>query len=359
MIYRVIGLMSGSSLDGLDVVFAELEETGGKWSYIIKAADCYEYDEQWQHALQHATTLNAYDYLLLHTAYGHYIAEKVSEFIEQHHLHHKVQLIASHGHTTFHTPQKKMTAQLGDGASIAAITGINTVSDLRAMDIALGGEGAPIVPVGEKLLLSDYNCFLNIGGIANISFHQNNSYTAYDVCPANRILNMLAQQQSKPYDKDGNMAASGSINKQLLNALNALEYYNQPYPKSLANSFGTEVIYPLIQSYSISAADALATYAEHIALQVSNALSQQNDIRLLITGGGAFNTFLVQLIQQHTTKNNIEVVVPDAQLVQYKEALIMALLGVLRWREENTVTHTATGASRSSIGGAVWIGQDA
>jgi anhydro-N-acetylmuramic acid kinase len=355
--------MSGSSLDGLDIVLAELEESGGKWSYTIRAAACYAYTPEWESRLREATSLNAYDYLLLHSAYGRYIGEAVNRFIEEHQLHHQVQLVASHGHTSFHAPQFGMTGQLGDGATIAAVTGINVVSDLRAMDVALGGQGAPIVPMGEKLLLGDYAYFLNLGGIANISANLAGNYIAYDICPANRVLNMLAALAGKTYDDGGQLAASGRLHTALLTQLNNLPYYRLPYPKSLANDFGTAEVYPLVQSFNLDVADALRTYTEHITQQVGYAVNNLQPSpaggRLLVTGGGALNTFLVNRLQQVLQPLGIEVVVPDTHLIQYKEALIMALLGVLRWREENTVLASVTGAARNSIGGAVWIGQEA
>ena len=365
MVYRVIGLMSGSSMDGLDIVFTELEESGGKWNYRIKAADCYGYNQHWLHQLQNASRLSAYDYLLLHSAYGKLTGELVNRFIEEEQLHHQVQLIASHGHTVFHAPSSGMTSQLGDGATIAAVTGINVVSDLRAMDIALGGQGAPIVPVGEKLLFKEYRYFLNIGGIANISAGTEDAYLAFDVCPANRVLNLLAQTVGKEYDYNGELASAGTIHEPLLTKLNALDYYRQPYPKSLANDFGTLVIFPLIQSYSLTAEDALRTYTEHIALQLGNAIQHIQTTaadgiqQMLVTGGGAFNSFLIERLKALLHPQQIEVVIPDSVLVKYKEGLVMALLGILRWREENTVLQTVTGATRSSIGGAVWIGQEA
>lgn len=363
MVYRAIGLMSGSSLDGLDVVFVALTETGGKWSYEIKAATFYAYDEALATRLANATTLSAYDYLLLHSAYGKYLGEKVNQFIDEHHLHHQVQIIASHGHTTFHVPAKGFTAQLGDGAAIAATTSINVVSDLRAIDVALGGEGAPIVPIGERLLLSEYGLFLNLGGIANLSVNNAQEYIAFDICAANRVLNMLAELEGKTYDADGLMASSGFIDVALLTQLNKLAYYQKPYPKSLPNSFGVEEVYPIIKASQLSSVDALRTYVEHIAQQIAYAVNSVytkiENKQLLITGGGAFNKFLVQRITELLKPFAIHVVVGSDELIQYKEALIMALLGVLRWREENTVLASVTGAERSSIGGAVWIGQEA
>ncbi|MEO6638922.1 MAG: anhydro-N-acetylmuramic acid kinase, partial [Ginsengibacter sp.] len=191
MLYKVIGLMSGSSLDGLDIVFTELQEIGGKWDSKIVAADCIEYDEAWQKKLRNATEINACDYQLLNVDYGRFLGLTINEFIEANNLQLKVNLVASHGHTTFHVPEKKMTHQLGDGSAIASMTRLPVVSDLRAMDVAFGGQGAPIVPMGEKLLFPDYNFFLNIGGIANLSVKSENGIIAFDVCAANRILNML------------------------------------------------------------------------------------------------------------------------------------------------------------------------
>ncbi|HEX2684384.1 MAG TPA: anhydro-N-acetylmuramic acid kinase, partial [Ferruginibacter sp.] len=328
MVYRVIGLMSGSSLDGLDIAYVHLHETAGKWSYEIIKADCYPYSSEWMAKLTGATSLNARDYLLLHTAYGQYIGQLVNRFIADNGLQYQVQLIASHGHTTFHLPAQKTTGQLGDGAAIAAVTGINTVTDLRAMDMALGGQGAPIVPIGEKILLGDYDFFLNLGGIANISLNHPTKYTAFDICPANRVLNMLAAKEGKEYDEGGKMAASGKVNDELLKKLNALEYYAEPYPKSLANDFGTDVVYPIVEAAGLSTADALRTYVEHIVVQISNAVKELRtdsaEAKLLATGGGALNDLVVQRLRD--ALQNVSVEIPGKDLVQYKEALIMALI---------------------------------
>lgn len=366
MVYRVVGLMSGSSLDGLDIAYVHLHETAGKWSYEIIRADCYEYTEEWASRLDNAIRLNARDYLLLHTAYGEYIGELVNRFIADNGLQYQVQLIASHGHTTFHLPAQKMTGQLGDGAAIAAVTGINTVTDLRAMDIALGGQGAPIVPIGEKILLGDYDFFLNLGGIANVSLNHPTKYIAFDICPANRVMNILAAKEGKAFDEDGAMAASGKVDDALLDKLNALPYYGDPYPKSLANDFGTDEVYPIVEAAGLGANDALRTYVEHIAVQIKNAVEQllplaksTSGLKLLATGGGALNGFMVQRLREVLQPLNITIEIPVKDIVQFKEALIMALIGVLRWREESNVLASVTGAQRNSIGGAVWVGQEA
>lgn len=373
MIYRAIGLMSGSSLDGLDIAFAEFHENAGTWTFQIVQADCYPYSREWIIKLQNATSLSAMDYQLLHVEYGHYIGQQVNHFIKKNDLDYQVALIASHGHTTFHDPLKKMTAQLGDGAAIAAETQLPVVTDLRSLDIAFGGQGAPIVPIGEKFLWNEYDFFLNIGGIANISFNAGPGYFAFDVCPANKVLNMLAMEAGKEYDEEGKMAAGGAINTDLLKELNSLDYYKRSYPKSLANEFGTEIIYPMIRDSGCRTGDALRTYAEHIVVQIKNAitnlisrqLSAKNlperpaGYKLLATGGGAFNTFLIERLKDGLIELNVETIVPDEKLVKYKEALIMALIGVLRWRQEYNVLSSVTGAKRNSIGGALWTGQEA
>ena len=363
MKYSVIGLMSGSSLDGLDIVFVDIQEISGKWTFEVKAAGCLEYDATWGKKLQSAIHLPAKEYQLLHTEYGKYLGEKVNEFIEMNHLEHQVNLIASHGHTTFHCPEKNMTHQLGDGAAIAAATALPVVSDLRSLDVAFGGQGAPIVPMGEKLLFPEHRFFLNIGGIANISIRNGDQFIAYDVCPANRVLNMLSAEINKTYDDGGQIASTGSVNRELLNELNNLDYFTLSHPKSLANSFGTDIIYPLIKKYGLRTADSLCTYAEHIAIQIKNSLnpfsSELQSKNVMITGGGAFNKFVVSRIQHLLLSINYQIYIPADEVVNYKEALIMALLGTLRWREQYTVLTSVTGASRNSVGGALWLGTEA
>jgi anhydro-N-acetylmuramic acid kinase len=367
MIYKAIGIMSGSSLDGLDIAYVHFHETAGKWQYELLHADCYAYDETWAVKLKNAIHLSALDYQLLHTAYGHYIGKEINRFIEANQLHHKVDLVASHGHTTFHLPGQLMTGQIGDGASIAAETSLPVVSDLRAMDVALGGQGAPIVPIGEKLLLGDYTYFLNLGGIANISAPSQTGEIAgriaFDVCPANRVLNMLVRPLGKEYDEDGKIAATGAVHAELLKELNELSFYKQPFPKSLANDFGTDVVYPIIKTYQLPAPDELRTYVEHIGIQIKNGIqSAMPDTqlltpgaKLLATGGGALNSFMISRITEQVKEFGIDVAVPEKKLVNYKEALIMALMGVLRWREEENVLASVTGASRNSINGALWL----
>ena len=361
MLYQVIGMMSGSSLDGLDIAYVELQAKSGKWDFDIIQAETIPYPEDWAERLRSAIHLDAKNYLLLHSDYGHFLGEQVKDFIDRHGLAYKVALVSSHGHTTFHLPPQ-MTAQLGDGSAIAAETGLPVITDLRAIDVALGGQGAPIVPMGEKILLRDYQFFLNLGGIANISVNHPTDYIAYDVCPANRVLNMITAKKGLAYDDGGAIAASGTINTEILDTLNRLDYYGKAYPKSLANDFGTDMVFPLLEQGHLSDEDALRTYTEHIALQVSNEVEkhlpgmEQSGKRILVTGGGAFNRFLIDRLRFYLEPMRVEVEVPEPGLVNFKEALVMALLGVLRWRDEPTTLSSVTGASRDGIGGAVWSG---
>lgn len=358
MVYRVLGIMSGSSLDGLDLALVEFHPEGN-WSFEVKAAACYPYDAEWTAQLRNATRLSARDYLLLHTRYGHYIGNEINRFIEENQLAFQVQLIASHGHTSFHLPGQQTTAQLGDGAAIAATTGLAVVSDLRAMDLALGGQGAPIVPIGEQLLWPNYPWLLNIGGIANITRNRAGHAAAFDCCPANAILNRLAALEGLAYDTDGYLAAGGKLQPSLLNLLNQQSYYAEPYPKSLSNDFGKEVIYPLLEASGFSVADQLHTYVVHIATQVAHAVAALEPAAggtMLVTGGGAHNKFLLSKIGEALKPYAIELELPDNTTIDFKEAIVMALFGLLRWREQVNLLHSATGAQKDSIGGALWLG---
>ena len=360
MVYHVIGTMSGSSLDGLDIAYCILEEIGGKWTYQIPHSTCIAFDTEWSDKLHRLTSMTGKELLLAHTSFGHWMGKAIQQFIDTHQLQHKIHLVSSHGHTVFHEPALGMTFQLGDGAAIAAETNLPVVTDLRNLDVALGGQGAPIVPIGEKLFWNQYSSFLNIGGISNLTIHTQDKHIAFDVCAANRVLNMLASLFGHKYDQDGILARSGKLIPSLLQELNALDYYQRSNPKSLANEFGTEVVYPIVNSAHGSVEDKLHTYAEHIAIQIASSckLFHLQQSEMLVTGGGALNNFLMERISQLLSEQSITTHVPDTQLIQYKEALVMALVGTLRWREEVNVMHQVTGATRSSVGGALWMGQE-
>ena len=352
--------MSGSSMDGLDVVHVQLDEVRGQWSYELLHADCMPYSEKWATDLRAAASINVSDFLKLHTAYGRYLGEQINEFIAKHELSHQVHFIASHGHTVFHEPEHNTTCQIGDGAAIAAVTGLPVINDLRSLDVALGGQGAPIVPIGDKLLFGGYDYLLNIGGIANITVQKEGSLLAFDICPANQVLNALAEKEGRAMDENGDMASVGTLLPGLLDELNDGDYYKQMPPKSLSNDAAKELVFPKLFESEENNYDLLHTATLHIVQQITNAVQYyphgKEVATLLATGGGAFNTFLIVELQKALMPYNVKVVVPDAHVVKFKEALVMALIGTLRWREEVNVLSSVTGASRDSVGGALWIG---
>jgi anhydro-N-acetylmuramic acid kinase len=364
MIYKAIGIMSGSSGDGLDVVYAQFHEKGSKWEYYLEAAECFPYPEPMLTQLHALSRLDALAYKRLDIALGKFIGEKILEFMEKYGLQYRVDLIGSHGHTGFHRPEEGLSDQLGNGAVIAAITGLPVVTELRMLDVALGGQGAPIVPIGEKYLFPEYAWFLNIGGIANLSFHGEAISVAFDVCAANQILNRLARLKQQAFDQDGEMAACGRVHEVLLHQLNSLDYYTRHYPKSIANEWIMAEVWPILERYEAEVEDKLATYCVHVATQLARAIAiVQQEVpeahlaaSLLATGGGAFHRYLLTCIQEALQPLRVQVVLPDAETVKFKEALIMAFLAIRRWREESTVRSSVTGARFDSIGGALWIG---
>ncbi len=358
MTYNVIGLMSGSSLDGLDIVFATFTYSSYKWQFEIVQGETIPYSEDLYQELKQVTQLPLTQYLTLHTRLGRYFGNCVNKFIERHQLFHKVHFIASHGHTVWHSPAQHTSVQIGDGATIASVTGINTISDLRNIDVALGGQGAPIVPIADKFLYKDYDFLLNIGGICNVTINTENPL-AFDICPANQILNYYAIKAGKEYDGNGELARSGNVDVAIVAAMSVFPYHSLPAPKSLDNSFSQKNIIPLLEDLENN--DALSTAVTYIATQIAHSLKpymqQENHQKILVTGGGAFNVFLIEQIQNTLKQiSNVEVVVEDNNNINYKEAVAMAFIGVLRWREEDNVLASVTGASRNSIGGALWLG---
>lgn len=357
MVYNVIGVTSGTSLAGLDLVFVALTEVRGKWTYEIKAAERLAYTPEWEEKLGSAANLPARDYLLLNSEYGHYTGHAVKQFISQHQLDHQVHFITAHGHTVFHVPGQKMTAQLGDGAAIAAVTGLPVISDLRAMDVALGGKGAPILPIAEQLLFPDYRYRVNLGENATIAIQKDEQFLAFDICPCNYILDTLAETLGRAYDDEGKLAAGGVTDQPLLGALNGLAFYNEKYPRTLASKFGTGIVMPMIQQHQLSTQGKLNTYTHHIAAQiekvVKDLLPQEEDTSrsLLLTGGGTANTYLVKVIEEVLQPLNITV---TTQNEPFRNALMIALLGALRWRQEPNALASVTGAEKDSVGGALW-----
>ncbi len=361
--YKVIGLMSGSSLDGLDIAYCEFKEDGGKWSYEVLKSACIPYPVVWQLRLSKLVLQNAINYLKTHFFFGHYLGNLVNDFIEEHGIRDEADFIASHGQTIFHQPENKLTSQIGDGSAIAAETGLPVVCDFRTMDVALGGQGTPIVPIGEKYLYPGYKFYLNLGGIVNISCHVSEDVqVAFDICAANLALNALARDLNAPYDAGGEFAASGQMNEDLLDNLNQSWYFEKDYPKSLSGGWVSRVFMPVIRRSNINTEDKLNTVCEHIALQIAKDInyiqtkeniSFKGDEQMLVTGGGALNKFLVERIQSHSP---IELVVPEEQTIQFKEAIIIGLAGALRVNKQPNMLSSVTGSSQDNIGGCIYQG---
>lgn len=348
-IYKSIGLMSGTSLDGVDIAFCEFNQESRQWHFQILNAETIAYSEKWRSRLATLENGTAFDFALTDTEYGHLLGQLCKSFIDKYQI--KPDFIASHGHTIFHQPSKHLTYQIGRGSAIAAESGFPVVCDFRSLDVALGGQGAPLVPIGDRFLFSEYDFCLNLGGFANISFEKDGGRIAFDVCPVNIVLNSLAEKNGLPYDKDGALAMSGNVNPALLDNLNRLDYYNQLPPKSLGKEWVVEQIFPILNSSGLSSQDQLATFSEHIALQFNRITGVDKSDKVLLTGGGTFNKYLVQKIRQYCIP---EIVVPDDLTINYKEALIFAFLGVLRWRNEVNCLKSVTGAIMDSGGGAIY-----
>ena len=344
--YSVIGLMSGTSLDGVDLAYCLFEENNGKWSYEIVDAVTIEYTKEWRSRLRDSMNSDAASLAQLNVEYGHYLGKITKEFIVK--GGYSLDLVSSHGHTVFHQPEKKLTLQIGDGAAIASETGTTVVCDFRSKDVALGGQGAPLVPIGDRLLFAEYDYCINIGGIANISYYEKGQRIAFDICPANMVLNYLAEKLGKQYDAGGKIAADGKPDKSLLTELDSLSYFSSPPPKSLGKEWVSDTFIPIIEKHSLPVDEALGTVTEHIAGKVSSLLQKQG--KALITGGGANNRFLIEKIKEYS---KAEIIVPDSTLINYKEALIFAFLGVLRLRGEPNCLSSVTGASGDNCGGAV------
>lgn len=350
-IYKAIGVMSGTSLDGVDLAYVEFEEKEGEWSFNLISHESIRYSKGWECRLNDLMNTSALDFTKTHSDYGVFTGELLKSFIGKHGL--NPDIIGVHGHTVFHRPDKGFTSQIGDGAAIAAITEQLIVCDFRSMDVARGGQGAPLVPIGDELLFSEFDARINIGGFANISFQTKDGLSAYDIAPANIVLNLVARKLGFEFDDQGKISKDGRVDTQLLKQLNALPYYQKKAPKSLGKEWVDKVLLPIVPT-NISPSDLLRTYVEHIAEQISISLESLSTGRVLVTGGGALNTFLMEKIQE---KTNLEIIVPKKKIIEMKEAIIFAFLAVLRLQNKINVLPQVTGASKPSISGALYDGR--
>ncbi len=349
--YSVVGLMSGTSLDGVDIALCVFEKSRGNWSFKIEAAETITYTAKQRRDLASLGQTKASVFAGEHVAYGRFLGNLVKEFLKEKKA--KADFISSHGHTVFHQPQKRFTTQIGDGAALSAACGLPVVCDFRSADVALGGQGAPLVPIGDKFLFGSYTSCLNLGGIANISFDQNGSRIAFDICPVNIVMNSLALKLGRNYDKGGKLAQKGKVQLKLLDKLNAVPFYKNQFPKSLGREDIERYFFTILEKDTASPEDMLRTFCEHIAIQISDIVNRidRPSGSMLVTGGGAYNSFLAERMKAHCKS---EIVLPGKQIIEFKEALIFAFLGTLRWRNEINCLRSVTGASRDSSGGAIY-----
>lgn len=344
---KIVGIMSGTSMDGLDLALCEFKTQNEQVSFSLLASQTITYEPIWKEHLQTVYNASAESYFKLHSTYGDFIGQQVNAFLTKHQQ--TADAIASHGHTVFHQPQLGFTAQIGCGATIAAKTGLTTVCDFRSLDVALKGQGAPLVPIGDRDLFYQAAACLNIGGIANISFTRDNKTSAFDICIANMVLNYLTETIGKAFDEGGKMAASGNCYNTLLQSLLNLNTQQQ----SLGREFFENHFLPILNHSTISLNDKLATCVEFTAMQIAEILNQQQLKSVLITGGGAYNTFLIERLK-HYYKGIIEI--PSDDIIQFKEAIIFAYLGFLRLNKKTNTLNSVTKASRDSVGGSVYLG---
>ena len=354
-IYKVLGLMSGTSLDGLDLCYCHIRKEMDTWDFKILRTKSITYTKQLQLKLKEAILLNADELLQLHNSYGTWLGEQVKAFVTAQNL--DVDFIASHGHTTHHQPQKGITFQIGSGQHLANACGVKTICDFRTNDVALQGQGAPLVPIGDQFFFNGYDFCLNLGGISNVSFEKDGKRIAYDIGLANMILNYCTQKVDLDYDKGGRIASTGTINTKMLNALNSLGYYSKPFPKSIGYEWFVKEVIPILENTQDNLENLLHTAVHHICEKIAEQLKRnttKNSAKLLVTGGGALNDFLIKTIQEKLG-NTIEVHIPSKIIIEFKEALIFALMGALRIEKKINVLSSVTGAKRDSSSGVIYM----
>ena len=347
-----LGVMSGTSLDGLDLALCRFTRQEAAWRYDILKCATVDLGDELRRRLAAADTLTGLDLMRLDRDFATFTADQINRFLEGTDL--RPDFIASHGQTVFHQPDKGLTVQIGSGAVIAARTGIPTVCDFRTTDVALGGQGAPLVPIGDKLLFGSYEACLNLGGFSNISFDSNGIRRAFDISPCNMLLNRLARKLGLPYDKDGMNGRDGYIFRPLLDQLNQLPFYKGEGAKSLGKEWFDTEIEPLFEQSGLCAVDQLRTAVEHIAIQITDVLNRHRIKSVLVTGGGTKNLFLMDRIRLFAP--DTMVVIPQETVVDFKEAIVFAFLGLLRLHGEANCLSSVTGAAKDCCGGAVYYG---
>ena len=348
--YNVIGVMSGTSLDGVDLAYISFQKVA-HWDFQILQCETVSYSEEWIKLLKEAINFSKNDLIKINVEYTNLLSSYILDFIAKNKIV-AIDAVCSHGHTVLHQPNKGYTLQIGNLPRMASILNLPVVCDFRVQDVAFGGQGAPLVPIGDQLLFSRYDYCLNLGGFSNISFENKGKRIAYDISPVNTVLNFYSKKLGFDYDDRGALANKGLVNIDLFEQLNWLPFYSQPYPKSLGMEFVNQTILPLLNDFNISNEDILRTFVEHIAYQISISLSKERNT-LLVTGGGAYNSFLIDRMRHYLPKT--ELVLPNDNIIQFKEALIFAFLGVLKLRNEINVLASVTGAKNDHSSGVIYF----
>ena len=348
--YSVVGVMSGTSLDGIDLAHLVFSIQNDLWRFEILENETISYSEDWIRQLKNAVTFSTEELVELNNNYTQLLGNTIADFISKYQIK-NLDAVCSHGHTILHQPKKGITLQIGNLPEIASYCRQTVVCDFRVEDVALGGQGAPLVPIGDKILFSEYDYCLNLGGFSNVSFESEENRIAFDISPVNIVLNFYANQLGFDYDDKGQISKTGTCNAALLMELNNLDFYHTRFPKSLGFEFVKETILPILESYSISTADKLRTFSEHIAIQIALALPNKSG-SLLVTGGGAYNDFLIERIKIHLPE--ITLIIPSKKIIEFKEALLFGLLGVLKLREEINVLSSVTGAKKDHSSGYIY-----
>ena len=338
--YCVLGVMSGTSLDGVDLVVCTFNKSEN-WEFEIEKSETIIYRNEWKKTLQFLHTKDSNTISKINLKYGQFIGDTINTFL----VSNRVDFIASHGHTIFHQPQNKYSLQIGDGETIANITGIPTINDFRSLDVSLNGQGAPLVPIGDLHLFPNYKYCINLGGFANISIKEKNTIIAFDICPVNIVLNKICSILNIEYDNNGDIARKGKLIPQLLQQLNQLNFYKTLPPKSLSREWVEKHISPIIKNFNPQ--DSLRTFCEHISIQIGAFIKHES---ALFTGGGVFNSFLMERIQHHSSS---KIIIPSNTLINFKEALLFGFIGVLKARNEVNCLQSVTGAERDNCGGVI------
>lgn len=342
-----IGLMSGTSLDGLDICYVRFDSNT---EFEILQTECIDYSVEMKNQLKSAYEMSAMELCEFDVEFGYFLGEQVKEFIHKNKIR-KVDFVASHGQTIFHQPQKSFTLQIGNGAAIASRCQQKVVCDFRTQDVILGGQGAPLVPIGDELLFSNYDACLNLGGFSNISMNRNGKRIAFDICPINIVLNHYAKQLGFEYDKNGELAEQGHINTTLVEELNLLNFYHQPFPKSLGFEWVTNEFLTIVDKYDISIEDKLRSCVEHFVIQIKNTFALYDINNVLITGGGVRNLFFINRLRELSA---VEIIIPTDNLIDFKEALIFAFLGYRRVHNEINCLASVTGAGKDHSSGIIY-----